>query len=143
MHKDARGIVWKFRQSLLVSNPAPFTLRGLHYQVAPFERAKIVHVLSGKVQFVRVNIKTHEHDSQILQAGDLTVVERFQASGYLTLAENTVIFYEMSVPHAPECERGFCFDDPALGIKWQICPEDRVLINERDRTGWPLIEVNT
>ncbi len=138
MHSDSRGIVWQLRQSLIVSNPRKYTLRGLHYQVAPFERAKIVHILSGSVQFVRVSIKTREHDTQILNAGDLCVVERYQAAGYLTLADNTVIFYEMSVPRAEECERGFRYNDPALGIKWEAEP---ARINERDAAGWPLIEV--
>ncbi|MGH8407929.1 MAG: dTDP-4-dehydrorhamnose 3,5-epimerase family protein, partial [Pseudomonas sp.] len=53
------------------------------------------------------------------------------AHGYLTLADNTELFYQMSEFHVPEFERGFRWNDPAFAIQW---PDEVQVISERDRT---------
>ena len=53
------------------------------------------------------------------------------AHGFLTLADDSEIAYQMSEPHAPEAARGVRFDDPAFAIAW---PTQVVVLNERDRS---------
>jgi dTDP-4-dehydrorhamnose 3,5-epimerase len=53
------------------------------------------------------------------------------AHGFLTLEENTEIFYQMSEFYAPEHARGVRWNDPAFGIQW---PAGVNVISERDAT---------
>jgi dTDP-4-dehydrorhamnose 3,5-epimerase len=53
------------------------------------------------------------------------------AHGFLTLADDSEVSYQMSEFHVPNAARGARFDDPAFGIEW---PGEIVVINERDRT---------
>lgn len=136
--EDKRGLTWRLAlqhapHSLLVSNPKAYTLRGLHYQIEPAARTKIIHVISGRARFALVHVTTGKHKALNAVAGESVFVERFEAAGYLTLESNTVFMYEMSVPQSVECERGIRWDDPQIGIDWDGIPW---LINERDRS-WP------
>jgi dTDP-4-dehydrorhamnose 3,5-epimerase len=60
----------------------------------------------------------------------LYIPERF-AHGFLTLEDDTEVFYQISRPHHPEAARGVRFDDPAFGIRWPAPP---AVIGERDRS---------
>ena len=55
------------------------------------------------------------------------------AHGFLTLADDTEVAYQMSAPYVAAAGRGVRYDDPAFGIDW---PWEVVVINERDR-GYP------
>jgi len=141
MYFDARGFVWRAREigshendfSVIVTNPRPHTLRGIHYQEVPHACAKIVRVISGAVRLVIVNLATGSHTNDILQAGAILPVEKGFGVGYLTLLPNTVLHYEMNEPRVIEAERGLRWDDPALGIDWGVSGP---IMNKRDRT-WP------
>ena len=52
------------------------------------------------------------------------------AHGFLTLADNTEVLYQMTEFFAPESARGVRWNDPAFGIVW---PEKVEVISERDR----------
>jgi len=45
------------------------------------------------------------------------------AHGFLTLEDDTVLLYMMSVPYRPGVERGVRWNDPAFGILWPSKPE--------------------
>ena len=134
-YSDARGFTWSTLKDycLLVSNPLEHTLRGIHYQVYPYDRAKIVQVISGKTRFVKVDLISGAWVMEDLAPGQSSFVRNYEGAGYVTLEPNTVVWYEMSVPHAPECERGIRWNDPFLGIEWGVTP---AMINDRDRN-WP------
>ena len=53
------------------------------------------------------------------------------AHGFLTLEDETEVFYQMSEFYHAESGRGVRWDDPALGITW---PAEVEVISERDRT---------
>ncbi len=57
------------------------------------------------------------------------------AHGFLTLADDTEVFYMISAAYAPEASRGVRYDDPAFGIAW---PEPVRVVSDRDRT-YPLV----
>jgi dTDP-4-dehydrorhamnose 3,5-epimerase len=60
------------------------------------------------------------------------------AHGFLTLADDSEVSYQMSECYAPASARGFRWDDPAFDIKW---PEPIVVMSERDRA-WPAFTMN-
>jgi dTDP-4-dehydrorhamnose 3,5-epimerase len=101
----------------------------MHYQVAPHEEAKLVRCTMGAIYDVIVDLRPDSSTflrniSVILSAGNrrmLYIPEGF-AHGFLTLEDDTEIFYQMSESYAPECARGFRWNDPAFGIQWPAVP---------------------
>ena len=100
-------------------------LRGLHYQAAPREQAKLIRVIHGEVFDVAVDIRKGsktfgQHVTTILSAENhkmLYVPEGF-AHGFLSLQEDTELLYKVTELYSHEHERGIRWDDPALGIPW-------------------------
>ena len=114
------------------------TLRGMHYQAAPHEEAKLVRCTMGGVYDVIIDLRANsptfkQHIAVVLTAQNhimLYVPEGF-AHGFQTLEDNTEVFYQMSAFYAPASARGVRWNDPAFGIKWP--PVERI-ISEQDRT---------
>ncbi len=113
------------------------TLRGMHYQLAPFEEAKLVRCTKGAIHDVIVDLRPASttfgrHINVLLNAENRTMLyvpEGF-AHGFLTLEDNTEVFYQMSEAYAPDHARGFRWNDPKFGIEW---PSDVNVISDRDR----------
>ena len=130
------GLDPRIAQCNLSYNQIKGTLRGLHYQAAPSREAKLVTCVRGEVFDVIVDFRksspTYLHWWSTILSQDrrnsLYVPEAF-AHGFLTLADDTEIFYQMSVPFDPASARGLRWNDPALAIKW---PCDPLVISTRD-----------
>jgi dTDP-4-dehydrorhamnose 3,5-epimerase len=143
-HLAAAGIAATFVQDNQSLSRRRGTIRGLHYQMAPMAQARLVRVLRGAILDVAVDIRPGSatfgrHVAVELDAergGQLFVPEGF-AHGFCTLADDTEIFYKVSQPYAPDCERGILWSDPALGIAWPVGPEAAV-VSDKDRSLPPL-----
>jgi dTDP-4-dehydrorhamnose 3,5-epimerase len=116
------------------------TLRGMHYQVAPFAEAKLVRCTSGAIHDVILDLRPDSpaylrHVVAELSAANhrALYVPEGCAHGFQTLADDTEVFYQMSEFHSPGHARGVRWDDPAFGLPW---PQDERIIAERDR-GYP------
>jgi dTDP-4-dehydrorhamnose 3,5-epimerase len=135
---EASGLNPRIAQCSLSFNVRKGTLRGMHYQVKPFEEAKLVRCTRGSLCDIIVDLRPDSptyarHLSVFLSADNrrmLYVPEGF-AHGFLTLEDATEVFYQISELYSPESQRGFRWDDPAFGIVW---PEAVQVISERDRT---------
>lgn len=133
---EARGLNTRLVQCNVSFNKKKGTLRGMHYQVAPHEEAKLVRCTMGSIYDVIVDLRPEsptymQHAAVILSAANrraLYIPERF-AHGFQTLEDNTEVFYQMSEFYAPECARGFRWNDPAFAISW---PEDARVISPKD-----------
>jgi len=127
-------------QSNLSYNHAKGTLRGMHYQVAPSEEAKLVRCTSGAIFDVIIDLRLESptyqsHFGVELSAANrraLYVPELF-AHGYQTLADGTEVTYQVSEFYTPGSEQGLRHDEPAFGIEW---PLPVTVISEKDRS-WP------
>jgi len=134
---EEHGLNPRIVQCNISFNKKRGTLRGMHYQVAPYEEEKVVSCIRGAIYDVIIDLR---QDSPTY--GQWLVVELSAenykmlyvpegcAHGFQTLEDNTVVFYQMSEFHHPECARGVRWDDPAFGIKW---PGGPTLISERDK----------
>ncbi len=119
------------------------TLRGMHYQAAPHEEAKLVRCTQGAIYDVIVDLRS-DSATYLRHVGvRLTPAERNMlyvpegfAHGFLTLADDTEVFYQMSEFYVPGAARGFRWDDPAVDITW---PDAILVISERDAT-YPNLE---
>ena len=115
------------------------TLRGMHYQVAPFGEAKLVICVSGSIYDVIIDLRPDSPTYCEWMAMELTargprhmlyVPENF-AHGFQTLEDETQVFYQMSQLYHPESARGLRWNDPAFNIRW---PDGQRIISEKDRS---------
>ena len=120
------------------------TIRGLHFQIAPFAQAKLVRVLRGAVYDVAVDLRRGSPTfGQSLgvelsaERGNQLFVPAGFAHGYCTLESDTEVFYKVDAPYSREHERGLLWNDPALKIGWPIAENEAIII-ERDRNLPPL-----
>lgn len=118
------GIHYKFVQENQ-SFSKKGVVRGLHMQVRPFEQAKLVSVIQGKVLDVVVDLrsgsKTFGQVHYCLLEADkhnmLLVPEGF-AHGFAAL-EDSIFFYKCSHAYHRESEIGVIWNDPQLNINWE------------------------
>ena len=110
----------------------------MHYQVAPHQETKLLRCTQGAIFDVIVDLRpaspAYKQSFGVnLTAGNrrmLYVPEGF-AHGFITLEDDTEVFYQMNEFYAPESARGFRWNDPAFQISW---PAKIAVISERDRS---------
>jgi len=131
-----RGIDVSFVQSSVSFNPTAGTLRGLCFQLPPFEEDKLVRCTRGAVQDVIVDLRVGSPTYLRHFAVELSGLNRRSlyvpkglAHGFLTLEADTEVTYHMSEYYAPDHESGVRWDDPAFDIHWW---HPVVLISDRD-----------
>ena len=140
----AQGLDSALAQVSVSHNRRRGTLRGLHYQAPPREEAKVVTCIAGAIWDVIVDLRAasptrYRWHAEVLEGSTpraLYVPEGF-AHGFLTLADDSVVLYEISEYYDPTLARGARWDDPAFAIEW---PEEPTVISARDRA-WPHISV--
>ena len=117
------------------------TLRGLHYQAAPHEEDKLVRCTRGEIWDVIVDLRPTLRRSSAGSAATLSEDNRHMlyvpkgfAHGFLTLAPESEVFYQMSEFFHPDSARGLPYDDPAFGIDW---PQEPRRISDKDRSYAP------
>ena len=117
------------------------TLRGMHYQIGPYQEAKLVRCIRGAVFDVIIDLRPNSITYCKWLGVELSsenhtmlyVPEGF-AHGYQTLENNTEVFYMVSQFYAPNSERGVRWDDPVFDIEWQETSD--LVISEKDKN-WP------
>jgi dTDP-4-dehydrorhamnose 3,5-epimerase len=124
-----------FQDNLSVSKKG--VIRGLHYQAPPFAQGKLVSVLRGRVLDVAVDIRGGSPTYGKHVVVELSADNHRQfwipagfAHGFAALEDNTVFAYKCTAPYSKEHDRGIRFDDPMIGIKWQV---DNPVVSEKDR----------
>lgn len=134
----ARGLNPTLVQCNSSFNRRKSTWRGMHYQIAPKEEAKLVRCTRGALFDVIVDLRSDSATYKKHVTVELTsenrravyIPEQF-AHGFLTLEDNTEVFYQMSEFHSPETARGFRWDDPSFAIR---LPLEISSMSDRDRT---------
>lgn len=141
-----RGLPKQFVQTNLSFNCIGGTFRGLHYQAPPSREGKLVRCIRGSIADVIVDLRPGSpsylrHQWFWLDAEELRALfcPAGFAHGFLTLADESEVLYEMSDYYAPELSRGIRWDDPALGIE---LPGEMVCINPRD-AAYPDLDADT
>lgn len=131
-----RGIESRVVQRSISSNVRRGTLRGLHFQAPPHPENKLVSCGRGAIYDVIVDLRRDSPGYRQWFAVTLTAdsldalfVPAGCAHGFLTLADESVVRYDISEFYEPGAARGLRFDDPAFGIEWPMQP---VVISARD-----------
>lgn len=133
----ANGLDDRIVQCNISFNARKGTLRGMHWQAAPFEEAKLVRCTRGAIYDVVVDLRRGSPTFKKWAGFTLTASNREMvyvpkgcAHGFLTLEDETEVFYQMSQFYNAESARGARWNDPAFGIDW---PGEVTVISERDR----------
>lgn len=142
---EQRGLSSHIEHCNVAYNEREGTLRGLHFQLAPYEDVKIVRCIAGALFDVIVDARRDSPTYLRWLGIELSATNRLAlyvpvgcAHGYQTLAPRTEAFYLHSAPYAPDHAAGLRWDDPALAIDWP--PAQQRIISERDRS-WPDVSV--
>ena len=134
---ESRGLESRLAQISVSFNTRAGTLRGMHYQAAPFEEAKLVRCTAGAIFDVIIDLRPDsptltQHFSVVLSRVNrqMLYVPRGFAHGYQTLENNTELEYYISEFYDPAAARGVRWDDPVFHIPWPPAPER--IISARD-----------
>lgn len=113
-------------------------IRGLHYQLPPYDQTKLVRALRGKILDVVVDIRKGSPTygksfSKILSAKNkrqLLIPKGF-AHGFSVLSERAEVLYKCDGFYNKESEGGIIYNDPELNIDWRI-PADEAIVSDKD-----------
>jgi dTDP-4-dehydrorhamnose 3,5-epimerase len=116
------------------------TLRGMHYQLFPYEETKLVRCTKGAIYDVIIDLRstspTYAHWFGVELSAEnykMLYVPKNFAHGFQTLKDNTEVTYQVSQFYRPDAESGIRPDDPAFGIDW---PVEIQVVSDKDRS-WP------
>ncbi|ETA81771.1 spore coat protein [Youngiibacter fragilis 232.1] len=112
------------------------TLRGLHFQINPKAQTKLVRCTKGKILDVAVDLRKGSSTYKQWVGVELSEDNKKQllipkgfAHGFLTLTDNVEVQYKVDEYYAPECDRSIRFDDPEIGVDWEI---ENPILSEKD-----------
>jgi dTDP-4-dehydrorhamnose 3,5-epimerase len=132
------GLSDRLVQCSVSFNKCRGTLRGMHFQEAPFSETKLVRCTRGSVYDVVIDLRPSSPTFRHWVHAELTAENHMAlyipegvAHGFITLESDTEVYYQMSEFFTPAAARGVRWDDPAFGVNWPFRPE---VISERDRT---------
>jgi dTDP-4-dehydrorhamnose 3,5-epimerase len=137
----AHGLVSRVVQMNLSYNRVAGTLRGMHFQHAPYAETKLVRCIRGAIYDVIIDLRPDSPTYKRWIGVKLTAANRLAlyvpegfAHGFQTLEDDTEVFYQVSQYYTPSAEGGVRYDDPAFGIEWPLPVTE---ISEKDKR-WPL-----
>lgn len=156
--EDARGFFAEtYREDLFAKNGIPDhfvqdnhsssargTLRGLHYQKAPFAQAKLMKVVVGEIFDVAVDLRPGSATYGKWFGVTLSAANRLMlyvptgfAHGFLVMSDRADVLYQTSAYYSPAHEVGIAWNDPTIGVQWPDagCP---YILSDRDRKNPPL-----
>ena len=112
-------------------------VRGLHLQKDPHGQAKLIRVVIGKIYDVAVDLRADSPSYGEWFGVELSADNQTQlflpkgfAHGYSVLSERAIVQYKVDAPYNPQAENGIRFNDPFLGINWQV---DNPILSEKDQ----------
>jgi dTDP-4-dehydrorhamnose 3,5-epimerase len=138
----AHGLALPTVQCSVSFNARRGTLRGMHYQTAPHDEEKLVRCTGGSLFDVLVDNRPDSPTYRRWYGTELSAINHRAlyipkgfAHGFVSLADETEVYYMISVAYAPGFAGGLRWNDPALGIHWPVPP---AVISQRDAE-YPLL----
>jgi dTDP-4-dehydrorhamnose 3,5-epimerase len=120
------------------------TLRGIHFQTSPGQ-AKLVRCARGAIVDVAVDLRKESSTYGQWEAHVLDDEKHHQlfvpvgfGHGFAVLSEVADVCYQVSSLYDPATEAGIAWDDPGIGVDWQVADP---LLSERDKTAPRLAEI--
>ena len=140
----AHGMVPDVLQANLSWNEKRGTLRGMHYQLAPYQETKFIRCVRGSLYDIIIDLRPDSPTFGKSFGIELTAdnrtalfVPRDFAHGFITLQDDTEAIYMVSQTYQPGSEAGIRWNDPGFKLSW---PMEPVVISDKD-ANWPDYEV--
>ena len=137
----AAGLEVRVDQVLTTDNPELGTVRGLHYQVHPYQESKTIWVSTGALYDVLLDVRAEQATYGTWMAVELRAqddvalhVPAGVAHGYQTLASHTSLTYLIAGTYSPPHARTILWNDPTLAITWPLAASR---VSDSDRAGTP------
>ena len=131
------GIDIEFQQDNHSKSSAK-VLRGLHYQAKPYEQAKLVRCITGKIYDIAVDIrpnsKTFGQYVKVELSEDnknMLYIPKGFAHGFVVLSDEAELLYKASGEYNQKADRGILWSDKDLNIDWGIDFEP--ILSEKDQ----------
>jgi dTDP-4-dehydrorhamnose 3,5-epimerase len=140
---EQQGLVARVVQANMSYNHTRGTLRGMHFQKAPYAETKLVRCVRGAIYDVIIDLRPDSPSYKRWIGVELTadnrralyVPEGF-AHGFQTLEDHSDVMYQVSQFYTPGSEGGVRYNDPAFDIQW---PLPVSIISDKDQR-WPDFE---
>ncbi|HBD94262.1 MAG: dTDP-4-dehydrorhamnose 3,5-epimerase [Spirochaetes bacterium GWF1_31_7] len=114
------------------------TIRGVHYQLPPFEQAKLVRVVKGRVWDVAVDLRKNSPTFKKWVGVELSDKDNFMfyipngfGHGFIALEDDTHFLYKCTNIYNKQSEAGIRWNDPDIQIEWPLM--ENILVSEKDR----------
>lgn len=132
------GIDFEVKQSNMSYSSKKGTLRGMHYQIAPYAEIKVVRCIKGKVFDVIADIRKDSPTYRKVftvelseENGKMIYIPPYVAHGFQTLKDDSIVSYFLSSEFIPEAYGHIRWDDPFFNIDWPI--KNNIIISDKDK----------
>ena len=132
------GLCTEFVQCNLSYNKKKGTLRGMHYQIPPYEEVKVVSCIQGAIYDVALDIRKNSETYGTWVAAELSAknhqmlyIPAGLAHGFQSLQDDSVVYYQMGAFYQSRASAGLRYDDDRFKIHWPIVNK---IISEKDRS---------
>jgi dTDP-4-dehydrorhamnose 3,5-epimerase len=113
-------------------------IRGLHYQLRPFDQAKLIRVIEGRILDVALDLRKSSKTFGKWYSIELNSEKKMQlfipkgfAHGFAVQSDTAVIHYKCDNTYKPPYERGIALNDPSLEIDWKT-DISKAIISQKD-----------
>jgi dTDP-4-dehydrorhamnose 3,5-epimerase len=135
---EQHGLNPDLKQCNISSSRKRGTIRGMHYQIAPYQEDKLVRVTQGAIYDIIIDLRPFSSTYKEWIGVELTAdsyrmiyVPKGFAHGFQTLMDKTEVFYQMSEFFTPEYYTGFRWNDPIFNLRW---PVEEKIISAKDQS---------
>ena len=163
VYKDSRGFFFepynknKFDEYFGITNfvqdneskSSKGVLRGFHFQKPPFDQAKLVRCIEGKVLDIALDLrkqsKTYGHYEKVVLSAENKkqfFIPRGFAHAFLVLSKSAIFSYKVDNIYAPEYDSGVIWSDTDLSIDWNF-ENSELIISEKDQNLKSFSELNS
>lgn len=136
--KEKTGIDFEVCQSNVSYNIKKGTIRGMHYQIHPYEEMKIVSCVKGAIFDVVLDLRKDSDTYLKWQGFELTednykmlLIPEGCAHGFQSLKDDTVLNYKVSQYFTPNADSGVRYNDPLINVDFPI--KENITISEKDK----------
>jgi dTDP-4-dehydrorhamnose 3,5-epimerase len=136
----AHGLETSYIQQNVSRSAKKGTLRGMHFQSAPYGEDKLIRCLRGAIVDIIIDLRPDSPTFRKWEAFELNdenkrqlLVPKGFGHGFQTVSDHVEVTYLVTAKYTPSAESGVRWNDPAFGIKWPLEPTD---MSDKDRN-WP------
>lgn len=126
-----------------------YTFRGLHFQTSPFAQDKLLRVLKGTILDIVLDLRKDSKTYGKYEMHEITeksfkqvFIPKNIAHGFLTITDNTEVFYKVTNYYSKEHEFGINVFDKDLNIQLPI-DKDKIILSTKDKSNLTFIEAIT